>query len=149
MSSENPYDAGSAEPQSDLPPSQGEPPTKEETNMAMLAHLLGGLLSILGLFGLPLGFLGSLIIWLMKKDESQFVDDQGKEALNFQLTWLIAYIVSCVLWGIIIIVTCGIGAFLPIPLIVICLQVIFGIVGAMKASNGELYRYPITIRMIK
>jgi len=145
MSSENPKDAGSTEPQSDLPPSQGEPstpsqgepPTKEETNMAMLAHLTGGLGALIGL-----GFVGPLVIWLMKKEESRFIEDQGREALNFQLTWLIAYIVS----GVIGVATC---ILLFLPFIVVCIQLVFGIIGAMKASNGELYRYPITLRMIK
>ncbi|MEZ5431721.1 MAG: DUF4870 domain-containing protein [Verrucomicrobiales bacterium] len=55
---------------------QGKLSEADERNMAMLAHLLGGLAS----------FLGPLVIWLMKREESPFVNDQGREALNFQIT---------------------------------------------------------------
>src|ERR1700761_2896163 len=58
----------------------GPAPDKDSVTMGMLCHLLG----------IPIGFLGPLIIWLVKKDTSPFVDDQGKEALNFQITRLIA-----------------------------------------------------------
>ena len=108
------------------PPKPGGPEDKDACNMAMLAHLLGALM----------GFLGPLIIWLMKKDESEFVDDQGKEALNFQLTMLILHIVASAL-------TCGLGALITYPL-----GLIFGIIGAMKAKDGERYRYPFNFRMI-
>ena len=107
--------------------------------MAMLAHLLGALF----------GFLGPLIIWLIKKDEHPFVNDQGKEALNFQLFLLIGYVVSGILYVIISFVTCGIGALLPIPLIITVLQLVFGIIGAVKANQGEFYRYPLTYRFIQ
>lgn len=107
--------------------------------MAMLAHLLGAFM----------GFVGPLIIWLTKKDESAFVDDQGKEALNFQLTLLIAYFATGALYVVIAFITCGIGSFLPIPLIVTVFQMVFGIMGAMKANEGEYYRYPFNIRLIK
>ena len=124
-------------------PNQPGPPGKNSDGdarmMAMLAHLLGALF----------GFLGPLIIWLVKKDEHPFVNDQGKEALNFQLALLIAYLVSGVLYVIISFVTCGIGAFLPLPLLVTVFQLVFGIMGAVKANNGEYYRYPLTIRFIQ
>jgi uncharacterized Tic20 family protein len=108
------------------------PPSKDECTMAMLAHLLGALLS----------FLGPLIIWLMKKDESAFVNDQGKEALNFQLTLLIAQVVAVVIAT----ATCGLLFFLPfIPWLV---QIIMGILGAVEANKGIAYRYPFTWRMI-
>ncbi len=97
----------------------------------MLCHLLG----------IFTGFLGPLIIWLIKKDQSNFVDDQGKEALNFQLTLLIADVIA---WA-----SCFIflGAFL-VPAVMI-VRVIFGIMGTMAANKGENYRYPFAIRMIK
>lgn len=101
--------------------------------MAMLAHLLGALL----------GFLGPLIIWLTKKDEFPFVDDQGKEALNFQLFMLILHIAASAAAGI----TCGF--LLPLPMVTFTLQLVFGIIGATTANKGEYYRYPLTIRMIQ
>jgi len=106
--------------------------TSDEKMMGMLTHLLG-----------ILGFLGPLIIWLIKKDESRFVDDQGKEALNFQLTLLIGWVVAT----FIAMVTCGIGAILYLPLAAV--TIIFSILGGLKAKEGEAYRYPFAIRMVK
>ena len=109
----------------------GGPDDKEARQMAMLAHLLGALF----------GFIGPLIIWLVKKDSSPFVDDQAKEALNFQLSMLIGYVVSGALAYVCI------GFFTAIAIWLMSL--IFGIIGGMKASEGQYYRYPITIRMIQ
>lgn len=107
--------------------------TAEAKQMAMLAHLLGALF----------GFLGPLIIWLTQKDKHPFIDDQGKEALNFQLTVLIIA-VACIVGTII---SCGFLFFLPfIPML---LQLIFGIIGCVKANAGEAYRYPMSIHFIK
>lgn len=123
-------------------PYQAPPPigglSPEAKQMAMLAHLLGALF----------GFLGPLIIWLTQKEKHPFVDDQGKEALNFHLTLLLAYVVTSVLWSILMFVTCGFGVLLPLPLIVTVLQLVFGIIASTKANAGEAYRYPINIRFI-
>ena len=107
--------------------------TKEVKTIAMLCHLLGVLA----------GVVGSLIIWLIKKDEHPFIDDQGKEATNFGLTLLIGYLIAIV----IAVVSCGILFF--VPLVPWVLQIIFGIIGTTKANNGEAYRYPLNIRFIK
>lgn len=107
------------------------PSTQDERTMALLCHL-GGILT---------GFIVPLIIWLIKKDQSRFVDDQGKEALNFQLTLLIAYVVStaamCIYIGFVL---------WPATWIV---SVVFGIMGSMAANKGEVYRYPVNIRFLK
>ncbi len=126
-------DAGGMGPeeQPQAPMGGGEPPSKDARTFAMLAHLLGALI----------GFLGPLIVWLIKKDESPFVDDQGKEALNYQITLAIGYVVAMAL-------SCaGIGLVL-FPILML-LQIIFGIIGAVKANNGEWYRYPWALRLIK
>ena len=78
---------------------------------------------------------GPLIIWLVKKDESHFVNDQAKEALNFQLSVLIVSLISTV--------TC-VG-----PLVVLVGGIVFGVLAAMEANRGVYYRYPYTIRMIQ
>jgi uncharacterized Tic20 family protein len=112
-------------------PYVGPAPDKDSKTMSLLAHLLGILI----------GFIGPLVIWLLKKDTSPFVDDQGKESLNFQLTLLIGYIIagatSCIFIGMLI---------FPIVWIV---GLILGIMGAMKANEGVAYRYPVNIRFIK
>jgi uncharacterized protein len=99
--------------------------------MAMLSHLLA----------IFTGFLGPLIIWLIKKDQSPFVDDQGKEALNFQITMLIGFVIG----GL---TTCiFIGLFI-VPALVV-LNIVLCIMAAMKANNGIAYRYPFALRLIK
>ncbi len=103
----------------------------------MLCHL-----SALSAFIIPFGsVLGPLIVWQIKKNEYPFVDDQGKEALNFQITTTIAALISIVL----IFVAIGIAL-----LIAVCLaSLVFTIIAAIKANNGETYRYPFTLRLIK
>jgi len=125
---------GAAPPQSTAV--TGDVPTNERT-MGMLCHL-----SAFAGYIVPFGnFIGPLIIWLMKKEEMPFVDDQGKESLNFQITVTIAMIVSAVLVLVVI------GVFLMIGIGLASL--IFMIIAAVKANSGEHYRYPLTIRFIK
>ena len=105
----------------------------DDRNVVMLTHL-----SVI-LFG----FLGSLVVWLMHKDkpEKAFVSEQAKEALNFQITVLIAYAVSSVLMFILI-------GFLLVFAIVI-LNLVFCILAGVAASNGQNYRYPFSLRLLK
>lgn len=115
----------------------GSAPAEVRTT-GMLCHLLG----LAGLLGIPFGnIIGPLVVWLVKKDESPFVDDQGKEAINFQITATIIAIAAA--FSIIVII----GIFL-LPAVLI-LWLIFTIVGAVKASNGEYYRYPFALRLVK
>ena len=115
------------------PPAPGGEASQDQRTMALLAHILG----------IFTGFLGSLIIWLVNKDnpEKSFVTDQAKEALNFQITLIIAYFISgiltLVLIGFLLLAALGIGN------LVLC------IIAEMKANNGERYRYPLTLRLIK
>jgi uncharacterized Tic20 family protein len=106
-------------------------PTKDEKNLALLAHLTGIFTS----------FIGPLIIWLMKKDTSAYVDDQAKEALNFQITLLIGYLIA------------GLAVFICIgPIIAVAISIIsiiFGILATIAASKGETYRYPFALRLVQ
>ncbi|MEU1391473.1 MULTISPECIES: DUF4870 domain-containing protein [unclassified Nonomuraea] len=102
----------------------------DDTTMAMLSHLLGLLVS----------WIGPLIIYLMKKDESPYVRDQAAEALNFQITMFIGYLVASVLT----IVLVGLLLF-PIVWIV---SLIFHVQAAIATNRGENYRYPFAIRLI-
>jgi uncharacterized protein len=110
---------------------QGPPPTKDETNMAMLIYILG----------IFTGFIGPLILWLVKKNESAFINDQGKEVLNFQITAFLAYVVCIILMFVII------GIFL-IPVVMIC-YLVFLILGALKVNKGIAYRFPFALRLLK
>jgi uncharacterized protein len=105
--------------------------SQDSKNMGMLCHLLG----------IFTGFLGPLILWLIKKDDDKFVDSQGKEALNFQITVIFAVIASYIL----MIVFIGI---LLLPATFIC-NLIFCIMGSVAASKGQNYKYPVCIRLIK
>lgn len=103
----------------------------DDRNLAMLAHLLGIVSS----------FVGALIIWLIKKDQSAFIDEQGKEALNFQITIVLGFVIAGALTFILI------GALL-IPLLWIA-NLVFCILAALATSKGEHYKYPFAIRLLK
>jgi len=109
----------------------------QEKTWGMLAHL-----SALAGFIIPFGnIIGPLIIWLIKKDESSFVNDQGKESLNFQISITIYCIVSAILILLVI------GIFLLIGLGIFSIVMI--ILGAVKANSGEKFKYPLSIRFIQ
>ena len=111
---------------------------REARNWAMGCHLI----ALVGLLGNGLGFLvGPLIVWLVKREDHPFLDEQGKEAVNFQITMMGAIILCIPLVFVVI------GVAL-IPLIGI-FDVVMTIIGSIKASNGEHWRYPLAIRFIK
>jgi uncharacterized Tic20 family protein len=119
------------------PPAPSGTPSAEEKQWALFAHL-----SALAGFIIPFGsIIGPLIIWLIKKDTMPFVDDQGKEALNFQITAAIAFLVCFAL----IIVLIG---FLLIWVVAIA-DLVLIIMAAIKANEGVAYRYPFTLRLVK
>lgn len=99
---------------------------------ATAAHVL----PLLGVY-----VLGALFIWLIKRDEDPFVEFNSREALNFQLSMLIYGVVSALL----VIVFIGIVLLLAVGIISFVMAIIAGI----KAASGELYRYPLTMRMVK
>lgn len=114
-----------------------ETPSKDANMWGMLSHLI----AFAG-FIVPFGnIIGPLVIWLIKKDEYAFVDDQGKESLNFQISMTIYFIVSAILTVVII------GILLIIGLLIF--DVIVVILATIKANGGEKYRYPLSIRIIK
>jgi len=128
-----------AEAASSTPPAaaalgQGKLQESEEKTMGMLAHILGGLTCVLG----------PLIIWLIKKEESPFIEDQGKEALNFQISVLIGYVVLLVLTQIPFV---GCVAFLCYFALAIG-SLILAIIGGLAANKGQAYRYPFALRLI-
>ena len=85
--------------------------------------------------------LGPLVIWLIKRETMPFVNDQGKEALNFQITMTIGFVVA----GVLIFAFIGV---LLLPLIGIA-DIIMTIIAAVKANEGVAYRYPFTLRLVK
>ena len=108
----------------------------EEKTMAMLCHL-----SALAGCIVPFGhIIGPLVIWLMKKEGSPFIDHHGKEAVNFQIVLTIYMIIAALLIIVVI------GIFI-LPLLGIAGQVLM-IIAAIKAKDGEYYRYPFIFRVI-
>ncbi len=138
-------------PSPDAPSSAPEPaPSPVEVDAkarqwGMFAHLSA---LVGGLFTTGYGcFVGPLIIWLVKKDEMPFVDDQGKEALNFNITVTIAFFALLLLTF----ATFGLGLFIAIPgwTVIGIYWLVMSIIAAIRANDGEKYRYPICLRLIK
>lgn len=117
--------------------SQG-PLNSTDRNLGMFCHL--GALSVF--VGVPFGnILAPLIIWLIRREDSPFVDRQGKESLNFQLSMVIYGIISVLLMFILI-------GFITITAVVV-VDILFTIVASVKASRGESYHYPLTIQFLR
>lgn len=110
---------------------------KEEKTYGMLCHLL----AFSGVI-IPFGnIIGPLVIWLLKKDQSSYVDMQGKESLNFQISNMIYTFISNLLMFVLI-------GFITTPLLFV-FWIVFTIIGSIRASEGTAYRYPLTIRFFK
>ena len=114
------------------PPPSSEAPQDDRT-IALLTHLSG----------IIAGFIVPLIIWLINKDkpEKSWLNDQSKEALNFQITLLIVYVIGVILSVILI------GALINLLAWVAC--IVFSIIAGVAANKGEAYRYPFALRLIK
>lgn len=111
--------------------------TQDERTMGLLAHL-----SAFAGVVIPFGNIGGpLLVWLLKRDQSAFVADQAREALNFQITATLAMIVSFVLMFVLI----GI----PMLIVVTLAWLVLTIVGGVRANEGRRYRYPFTLRLVK
>jgi uncharacterized protein len=111
--------------------------SQEDRNWGMIAHL-----SALAGFIIPFGsVLGPLIVYLVKRDQSAFATDCAREALNFNITVAIGFIISL----------CLSVVFIGIPLMIALALawLVLTIVAAVRASEGTQYRYPATIRFVK
>jgi uncharacterized Tic20 family protein len=104
--------------------------SREARNMAMLCHLLG-----------VAGFFAPLMIWLIEREKHRFVDEHGRDAMNYQASLLLYYAVSGLLAPLLI------GLVMLSVLTV--MHVVLVIIGALKASRGEPWHYPIAIPFLK
>ena len=111
-------------------------PTQDEKTMGLIAHI-GALVA--SLFGL--GFAVPLVLMLTKGKESAFIRAHSVESLNFQITVFIAAVISSIT------ICIGIGAIL-LPVVVIA-AFVFCIIAGLKANEGQLYKYPVNIRLVK
>ncbi len=140
-----PPDVGQPQGPANLPPVTSPPGRETDRNAcmwAMFCHLAGfaGLLPVVPGIGC---LLGPLVVWLIKKDEYPFVDEQGKEALNFQITMFIYGVVA----GLLMLLCIG---FLLIVAVAV-VDIVLVIMAAIKVNDGQHYRYPypLIIRLIK
>src|SRR6476661_3172590 len=111
-------------------------PTQDEKTWGMLAHLSGLIASFVGF-----PFLGPLLIMLTKGKESAWVETQAKEALNFQIT------ATAAIWISAILMMCLVG-FVLLPIVGLA-ALVLTVIASIKANNGETYRYPATVRLVK
>jgi uncharacterized protein len=142
-----------------VPPDSVSPPPPphpelgpESRGWAVAAHLSGPVL-LLASAGL-LAFLGPLVIWFVKRDDDAFVGHHALEALNFQITaaavvvlaWLLA--IPTVILGIL---TLGVGFLVAaaLALVAVGLYLVTVVQGSLRASNGEGYRYPVSVRFVR
>jgi len=132
-------------PQGGYPPPGGYPPqgaygpapagyaTNDEKTWALIAHF----------GGIVVGFIAPLVAMLAKGNESPTVRAHSVEALNFQITWGIATIIASIL------AVCSFGILFFLPIATWIVIIVFSILGGMKANEGILYHYPMSIRMVK
>ena len=111
-------------------PNEGEVVPAEMRNLGVLCHVLG----------LVWLLVGPLIFWQLMKDRHKFVDDCGKEAVNYGISMMIYYTVA----GLLCIILIGI----PLLFILTITHIILVIKAALAVSKGEMYRYPIALRLI-
>jgi len=110
--------------------------SQEEKTLGLVTNLLA----------IPCGWLGPLILWLVKKDTSRFIDVTAKETLNFELSVMI-YFVAGSFVAVPLIFLCGIGALFWVALGVG--NLVFLILAAVKTNEVMIYRFPVNLRLIK
>jgi hypothetical protein len=114
------------------------PPTLTQSVVSQDEKTLGIVMHVLCLVGFPI--LGPLIVWLVKKDQSSYLDRQGRELLNFQLSYLfyafLAFLLCFILIGVPLLFGIGVAT------------IVLTIIGIVNASEGKVYRFPLTIRLL-
>jgi uncharacterized Tic20 family protein len=131
------------------PPVAPAPPPTNPESQARMWNMLCHLSALAMCVGIPFGnILGPLIVWQIKKNEFPSVDIHGKAALNFQLTVTIAaLVVGTAMWvGILF---CVGWLLLPVVALIVLAGLIFPIIAAIKASNGEDFKYPWSLELLK
>lgn len=118
------------------PATAGSAPPTTVRNWAMATHL-----AAFAVFVVPVPVVGPLVVWLLKREEHPYIDEQGKEAVNFNISVLIYTIVSALLMliavGVVLLAVVGIAWF------------VLTIIAAVRTANGEEYRYPATMRFVR
>ena len=118
-----------------MPPAQLQ--TADERQMGMIMHLS----QLINVLFFPIGIVAPIVLWQTQKDKMPALDAHGKMVTNFMISMTIYMIVSIVLMFVLI-------GFLTI-LAVAVMGIVFPIIGGIKANNGELWSYPLTIKFLK
>ena len=120
---------------------QSPPPmglqTQEQKQMGMFLHLS----QLANLIFPPVGIIAPIVLWQMKKDEMPALDAHGKMVVN----WLISSVIYAAISGILFIILIGFLGLLAVGI----MSLVFPIIGGIKANNGELWEYPLTIKFLK
>jgi uncharacterized Tic20 family protein len=139
-----------SEPIPPLPPVTPVVAPSSTRSWEVLCHLSSLLGLFFGFIWVPfLNILAPLIVWLVKKNDSLGIDAHGKESINFHLSWTLYPMIAGIL------LTVSIVGIILLPLLIlamyvqIAVMIVLTIIAGVKASNGELYRYPLTIRFLK
>jgi uncharacterized protein len=112
--------------------------TSEAKNWAVLCHLS----ALFGFLGPGFGHLiGPVLVWLFKRHDHPFIDENGKESVNFQI--------SITIYAVLISPTVCVAIGIPLLIALFVANVILVVLAAIRASNGELYHYPLCLRLIK
>jgi uncharacterized Tic20 family protein len=131
------------------PPTSNPTPPPNPESQARMWNMLCHLSALAGFVGIPFGnILGPLIVWQIKKNEFPSVDVHGKAALNFQITVTLAFLVAFAATWIGILFCIG-WLLLPVPILIGLAGLIFAIIAGIKANNGEDYKYPWSLELIK
>jgi uncharacterized Tic20 family protein len=146
MNENTPIDPMSAPSEGNHSPTDTPPPTPaagggnmEARQMAMFLHLS----QLAGVVVPGLGLAAPIVIWQMKKEQFPELDTHGKMVTN----WIISLLIYFVVASILSVVTCGFGALLFIPIAIVA--IVYPIIGGLKARDGVLWKYPLTITFIK
>lgn len=136
------------EPPPPVSPAASAPPPPSDSR-ARTWNMLCHLSALAGLVGIPFGnILGPLIVWQIKKNEFPSVTLHGKAALNFQITVTLAVFLSAAA-GFALSFFCVGYLLIPVAMVFAILGLVFAIIAAVKANNGEAYQYPYTIEFVK
>jgi uncharacterized protein len=131
-------------PESALPPAPPIGLSSDERMWAMFGHLS----ALTGLITGGIGYVvGPLIIWQVKKDTMPFAASEAKEALNFNISWLLWMLILGAVTFVLTIFVIGV-LLIPVLAILGIAWIVFSIIAGLKANEGKPYRYPLTIRFI-
>ncbi len=113
---------------------------RDDKNMAVMSHVL----PLLGFIFPGMSIVMPLLIWLFKRNKSHYIEHHARESLNFQITIVLLLAV----WGALKFMLVGL-LFLPLVPVILILILILMIRAALKAGDGEYYRYPLSLRLVK